>query len=257
MPATDKGWFDSVAIDYARCRPHYPDAFFAWMADQSPALNCCWDAACGNGQASIGLSRWFNRVEATDLSVQQIAAAEQHPRIHYRQGAAEQSDLSSDSMDAVLIAAAIHWLDVERFNQEVRRVLRPGGLLVWLGYEPIQGAPEDLQTWLNSLYHERLNRFWPPERTHVDTCYANLPFPVCNQPLPKGLRITEHWTQNDLLGFISTWSALRQASQQVDSNDQSRSLITNLSEELNEIWPQDSAQLTLQLPLMGRWGVFP
>ena len=76
MPATDKGWFDSVAIDYARCRPHYPDAFFAWMADQSPALTCCWDAACGNGQASIGLSRWFNRVEATDLSAQQIAAAE-------------------------------------------------------------------------------------------------------------------------------------------------------------------------------------
>ena len=256
MSATDKGWFDSVAIDYARCRPRYPDAFFSWMADQSPALNCCWDAACGSGQASIGLSRWFKRVEATDLSSEQIAAAEQHPRIHYRQGAAEQSDLISNSMDAVLIAAAIHWLDVERFNREVRRVLRPGGLLVWLGYEPIQGAPAQLQAWLNRLYHERLNPFWPPERTHVDSCYADLKFPVCDQRLPQGLKITEHWTQNDLLGFISTWSALRQASRQVDANDQARSLIGNLSDELNQVWPQNSDQLTLQLPLMGRWGVF-
>lgn len=257
MQANDKGWFDSVAIDYARCRPRYPDAFFAWMADQSPALDCCWDAACGNGQASIGLSRWFNHVEATDLSSEQIAAAEQHPRIHYRQGAAEQSHLSSNSVDAVLIAAAIHWLDVERFNREVRRVLRPGGLLVWLGYEPIQGAPEELQTWLKKLYHERLNPFWPPERIHVDTCYSDLEFPVCDQPLPQGLKITEHWTQNDLLGFISTWSALRQASQQVDDNDQARFLINNLSDELNQVWPKNSDQLTLHLPLMGRWGVLP
>ena len=257
MPANDKGWFDSVAIDYARCRPRYPDAFFAWMADQSPALDCCWDAACGNGQASIGLSRWFNHVEATDLSPEQIAAAEQHPRIHYRQGAAEQSDLRSDSVDAVLVAAAIHWLDVERFNQEVCRVLRPGGLLVWLGYEPIQGAPKDLQNWLSRLYHERLNPFWPPERIHVDTCYSDLDFPVCAQPLPKGLLITEHWTQSELLGFISTWSALRQASQQVDGNDQVRSLRNTISDELSQIWPQDSDQLTLQLPLMGRWGILP
>ena len=257
MPATDKGWFDSVAIDYARCRPRYPDAFFAWMADQASALDCCWDAACGSGQASIGLSRWFDRVEATDLSPEQIAAADQHPRIRYRQGAAEQSHLSSNSVDAVLIAAAIHWLDVEQFNREVRRVLRPGGLLVWLGYEPIRDAPEELQAWLNSLYHERLNSFWPPERIHVDACYTDLEFPGCDQPLPQGLKITEHWTQNDLLGFISTWSALRNASQQVDDNDQARFLINNLSDELKQVWPQDSDQLTLHLPLMGRWGVLP
>ena len=257
MTTTDKGWFDSVAVDYARCRPHYPDAFFAWMADQAPALNQCWDAACGSGQASVGLSRWFNHVEATDLSPEQIAAAKPSSRIHYRQGAAEQSDLNSGSMDAVLVAAAIHWLDVERFNREVHRVMRPGGLLVWLGYEPIQGAPEDLQIWLNSLYHERLNQFWPPQRSHVDNCYADLEFPACDQPLPQGLNITEHWTRTDLLGFISTWSALRRASQQNDGDDKVCSLINTLSEELNQIWPADSEKLTLRFPLMGRWGLLP
>ena len=126
-----------------------------------------------------------------------------------------------------------------------------------MGYEPIQGAPKDLQNWLSRLYHERLNPFWPPERIHVDACYADLEFPGCDQPLPQGLKITEHWTQNDLLGFISTWSALRQASQQVDGNDQARDLINTLAYELNQVWPQNSDQLTLHLPLMGRWGVLP
>ena len=256
MPAPDNGWFDAVANDYARCRPRYPKAFFSWMADQAPALNRCWDAACGSGQASIGLAGFFDHVEATDLSPKQIAAAEHHPRIHYRHGAAEQSDLNAKSMDAVLVAAAIHWLDVKRFNREASRVLRPGGLLVWMGYEPIQGAPDDLQNWLNSLYHERLDQFWPAERSHVNNCYADLVFPVCDQPIPRELRMTQHWTRRDLLGYIGTWSALRQASQQMNSNDH-RALVNTLSEELNQLWPEDDERLTLQFPLMGRWGRLP
>ena len=256
MPAPDNGWFDAVANDYARCRPRYPKAFFSWMADQAPALNRCWDAACGSGQASIGLAGFFDHVEATDLSPKQIAAAEHHPRVHYRHGAAEQSDLNAKSMDAVLVAAAIHWLDVKRFNREASRVLRPGGLLVWMGYEPIQGAPDDLQNWLNSLYHERLDQFWPAERSHVNNCYADLVFPVCNQPIPREMRMTQHWTRRDLLGYIGTWSALRQASQQMNSNDH-RALVNTLSEELNQLWPEDDERLTLQFPLMGRWGRLP
>ena len=256
MPAPDNGWFDAVANDYARCRPRYPKAFFSWMADQAPALNRCWDAACGSGQASIGLAGFFDHVEATDLSPKQIAAAEHHPRVHYRQGAAEQSDLNTSSVDAVLVAAAIHWLDVKRFNREASRVLRPGGLLVWMGYEPIQGAPDDLQNWLNSLYHERLDQFWPAERSHVNNCYADLVFPVSDQPIPRELRMTQHWTRRDLLGYIGTWSALRQASQQMNSNDH-RALVNTLSEELNQLWPEDDERLTLQFPLMGRWGHLP
>ena len=256
MPAPDNGWFDAVANDYARCRPRYPKAFFSWMADQAPALNRCWDAACGSGQASIGLAGFFKHVEATDLSPEQIAAAEHHPRVHYRHGAAEQSDLNANSMDAVLVAAAIHWLDVKRFNREASRVLRPGGLLVWMGYEPIQGAPDDLQNWLNSLYHERLDQFWPAERSHVNNCYADLVFPVSDQPIPRELRMTQHWTRRDLLGYIGTWSALRQASQQMNSNDH-RALVNTLSEELNQLWPEDDERLTLRFPLMGRWGRLP
>ena len=46
----------------------------------------CWDAACGNGQASVGLARCFDHVTATDLSPEQIDAAEPHPGVTYSVG---------------------------------------------------------------------------------------------------------------------------------------------------------------------------
>ena len=257
MTTPNHGWFDAVAAEYARRRPVYPEAFFAWMANQAPARRRCWDAACGNGQASVGLASWFDQVDATDISPKQIAMAEHHPRVHYRVGSAEQSDLRNRSVDAVLVAAAIHWLNVERFNQEVHRVLRPGGLLVWLGYDPIEGAPADLQDWLERLYHERLREMWPPERTHVDLRYSDLNFPVPDQSIPHGLRMTVHWSKDDLLGFISTWSALRRPGRQAGSSDHQPPLVESLSSELTALWPRQTERLQLHFPLMGRWGVWP
>ena len=149
----------------------------------------------------------------------------------------------------MVVAAAIHWIDVPLFNQEVQRVLKPGGLLAWLGYDPLQGAPEPLQLWLDALYHERLQGLWPPERIHVDHRYADLPFPVRSRIVPDTLRIELNWTANQLLGFISTWSALR-------SNDhQGLDLMATLRQELKTLWPPDQKQLPLHLPLMGRWGL--
>ena len=244
----DHGWFDAVADSYRSCRPGYPRALFRWLADLAPGRQCCWDAACGSGQASIGLAAEFERVEASDLSPAQIAAAPAHARIHYRVATAENSGLDRSSLDAVVVAAAIHWIDVPRFNLEVKRVLKPGGLLAWLGYDPLQGAPEPLQHWLDALYHERLQGLWPPERIHVDQRYTDLPFPAPSQIVPDDLRIELNWTANQLLGFIRTWSALRSSDQCVD-------LMATLQRELETLWPPDRKRLPLHLPLMGRWGL--
>ena len=243
------GWFEAVADSYRSCRPGYPKTLFRWLADQAPGHQCCWDAACGSGQASVGLAAEFDRVMATDLSPAQISAAPAHPRIHYRVAPAEDSGLQTASLDAVVVAAAIHWIDVPRFNKEVIRVLKPGGLLAWLGYDPMQGAPEPLQHWLDGLYHERLQGLWPAERVHVDQRYADLPFPGSSRNVPDDLRIDLNWTAKQLLGFIRTWSALR------SSDHQCLDLMATLEQELEALWPPDQKQLPLHLPLMGRWGL--
>ena len=253
----DNGWFDAVAQNYSRFRPRYPDAIFQWMAERAPAQGHCWDAACGNGQASIGLADCFDHVTATDLSPEQIDAAQPHPGVTYSVGAAERTHLNDRSMDAVLVAAAIHWLDVDRFNREALRVLKPKGLLVWLGYQPIEGAPTALQSWLENLYHQRLRSFWPPQRVHVDRHYTDLDFPVPSEAIPEGFAMTVQWSPDELLSFISTWSAMRCIEQRLGSHRQQVSLLPALASELKEIWPSQSETLQLRLPLMGRWGLAP
>ena len=253
----NNGWFGAVAQDYSRFRPRYPDAIFQWMAERAPARSHCWDAACGNGQASVGLARWFDHVTATDLSPEQIEAAQPHPGVTYSVGAAERSHLHDCSTDAVLIAAAIHWLDVDGFNRETLRVLKPKGLLVWLGYQPIEGAPMVLQNWLEDLYHQRLRSFWPPQRMHVDRHYTDLDFPLPSRAIPEGFVINVQWTQVELLSFISTWSAMRRIEQSLGLDRQHDLLLPALAVELRTIWPSESDTLQLQLPLMGRWGLAP
>ena len=250
------GWFDRVADRYAKSRPSYPDSFFAWMAEQAPALNRCWDAACGNGQSSIGLTRWFKRIEATDVSSAQIKQAEQHPRVNYKVEAAEQSQLPTNSVDAVLVASAIHWLDIAKFNKQTERVLRSQGLLVWIGYDTLRGAPAEMQHWLDDLYHKRLQELWPPQRIHVDRKFNDLPFPIPAQPLPNHFFIKVDWSRQDLINFINTWSALRRSEQETDQS-QRKPLISILKQELEEIWPKNQSKIHFHFPMMGRWGNWP
>ena len=108
-----------------------------------------------------------------------------------------------------------------------------------------------MQRWLDDLYHQRLNPWWPAERAHVDRRYQDLPFPTRSQTIPAGMQIELHWTCDQLLGFISTWSALRRAGEQAPA------LLHDFHTELLELWPADQPQLQLHLPLMGRWGRLP
>ena len=61
-------------------------------------------------------------------------------------GSAEEIPLADDSVDAVLVAQAWHWVDPERAVPEVARVLRPGGRLglVWNTRDERSGWVKDL-----------------------------------------------------------------------------------------------------------------
>ena len=91
-------------MDYARFRPHYPPELFQYLASIVPETELAWDCATGNGQAAIELAKLFDQVIATDASGQQIANAEQHPRIEYRVAPAENSELDTSSIDLITVA---------------------------------------------------------------------------------------------------------------------------------------------------------
>jgi len=125
--------FAAVSKEYAKFRPRYPRAIFEWIASLVDRHDLAWDCATGNGQAATGLADDFAHVEATDASPDQLRHAAAHPRIKYRQAAADDSGLEPGSADVVTVAQALHWLPLEAFYEEVRRVTRRGGALVAFG----------------------------------------------------------------------------------------------------------------------------
>ena len=162
-----KDYFSTRSDAYARYRPHYPEALFAWLAEHAPGTGLCWDCATGSGQAALALSHYFDRVIATDASSAQITSAVVAERVDYRVAPAEESGLATASMDLVMVAQALHWFDIPAFFREADRVLKEQGLLAVLSYRLLSVDPAVDEVIL-ALNHDILDGYWPAERRLIE-----------------------------------------------------------------------------------------
>jgi len=198
--------FSHDSAGYAAHRPTYPPELVEFLARESPAHDCAWEAGCGSGQLSLLLAERFERVLATDASAQQIAAASAHPRIEYRVAPAEAGGLADRCADLVVAAQAAHWFDLERFYAEARRVAKPGALLALVSYAKTRvGA--DLDPLVDEFHDRTLQSYWPAERAHVVDGYARLAFPFDRLAVPA-LAIEREWGVEELLAYVRTWSGV-------------------------------------------------
>ena len=178
---------------------------FEYLGTITPTRQLAWDCATGNGQAAVGLASVFDRVIATDASEKQIANAEQRDRVEYRVAPAEESGLESNSIDLIMVAQALHWFDLERFYDEVRRVLKPNGALAASAYRFFHITPE-IDELVNHRYHDGVvGPFWPPERALIQKFEA-LPFPFPEIDVPR-FEMTAEWNLDQLIGYLRSWSA--------------------------------------------------
>jgi ubiquinone/menaquinone biosynthesis C-methylase UbiE len=225
--------FSRVSTQYAAYRPRYPERLFAELAGAVPNPGLAWDCATGTGQAAVGLVPWFRRVVASDASAAQVGQGEDRERIHYVAAAAEATPIRSGTVDLVTVAQALHWLELDPFYAEVRRMLAPGGLLaVWTyGRHRVDDGPID--SLLDHFYEDVVGPYWPPERRWVEAGYRGLPFPFEEVPI-EAPPMVEEWTLGQMLGYLSTWSAVVRCAEVTGVNP-----VDALGDQLVPLWDGD------------------
>src|SRR5262245_24841667 len=202
-----KDHFSAQAADYQRYRPDYPPDLYEWLAGASPGRRLALDLATGNGQAALGLAAHFDAVVATDASAAQIREARPHPGVEYRCEPAEATSLADRSADLVTAAQAAHWFDWPAFGAEMRRILKPGGLLAVWCYELFTADPA-IERLVADFSRDVVGPYWPPERRHVEEHYRHLPLPFPPVEAPEVVMRAE-WDWPTAMGYLGTWSAVR------------------------------------------------
>ena len=242
-----KDHFSQHASDYARYRPDYPAALYEFLAEKVKQREVAWDCGTGSGQAALGLAAHFDRVIATDPSAEQIQNATRHERISYLAAPAEQTEIPSHSVDLVTAAQAAHWFDMERFSQEVRRVLKPDGMLAIWCYG-LSRINSEIDKVVHHYYSNIVGPYWPPERRYIDEKYETLSFPFAELPAPE-FYIKAEWDLNEFMGYLQTWSATQRFWQENDQNP-----LDIVHRLLVKAWGEPQARQTVHWPLYLRIG---
>jgi len=134
MPANDPHGrrFGEAAQAYERGRPDYPPAVVDWLLEWAPRRVV--DLGAGTGKLTRDLVGRVESVVAVEPDAGMRAAfAQVLPDVVAVPGTGERIPLPDASADAVLASQAWHWVDPDRAEPEVARVLVPSGYLglVW------------------------------------------------------------------------------------------------------------------------------
>lgn len=243
-------WFSRDSASYARFRPSYPDSLFDHLASLVPGGALAWDCATGNGQAAVALAPRVCLVVATDGSVEQLSEARPHPRVVYAAARAEATPIADRTMDLVTVAQALHWLPLDAFWREARRILRPGGIVAVWSYALV-AISEDVDAVIRKLHETTLGPFWPPGRALVDDSYRSLVFPFEPLDAPP-FAIERELTLPELVGYLGTWSALERYRRATG-----RDPLPAVEAELAALWGSDTARRPARWPLALRIGRAP
>jgi SAM-dependent methyltransferase len=128
-------------FDYDELRPSYAPEGVAWVAKRASLRggSVVVDLAAGTGQ----LSRRFAPLDVDLIAVEPAAnmravLADRVPTVRIEEGTAEAIPCADRSVDAVVVGNAFHHFERRAAFAEIRRVLRPGGILALFWAWPLE-----------------------------------------------------------------------------------------------------------------------
>lgn len=206
-----------------------------------------WDCATGSGQAGLGLVDYFEKIVATDASAKQIANAAKHDKISYSVAPAEKTKIASGSVDLIVVAQALHWLDLDKFYGEVRRVSKPSGVLAVWSYSLLRINPA-IDKLVDKFYTDVVGPFWPAERKFVDEKYESIAFPFQEFTSPA-FNMEAKWSFEHLVGYIGTWSSVQKFREQNKADP-----LEGFARDLKQVWGRLEEKKRIRWPINMRVG---
>jgi SAM-dependent methyltransferase len=231
---------------YAQFRPQYPDALFEFLYQYVPRFESAWDCGTGNGQFAQRLAERFTQVYATDISAKQLEKAPEIVNVQYALEAAETCGAPDAAFDLIVVAQAAHWFNLDAFYREVRRVLRPDGVLVLLGYSLLR-IDNEVNVILDRFYRDKIGPYWDAERKHVDAHYQSFTFPFYEIETPLFWMEFE-WSFAHFIGYLNTWSAVQHYIKQNGENP-----VDDYLSEFSDVWAENEVK-TIRFPIFLRLG---
>ena len=159
------GWtFDTVAGQYDKMRPGYPDELFREVLQYASAGEGtrAVEVGAGSGQATAPFLCAGCRVEAVDPGEKFAAVLREkfgaYAGFSVRTGKFEEMDFAPDSVDLVFSATAFHWVPEETGYRKVFDMLKSGGAFARFANHPFpdMGRPalfEEIQEAYRAYYY--------------------------------------------------------------------------------------------------------
>lgn len=233
------------AAEYAAHRPDYPPELADWLARVCAATDSVWEVGCGSGQLSVLLGDRFARVTASDATPAQVAHARAHARVRYVAARAERAPVRERCADLVVAAQAAHWFDLPAFYDEVRRVARPRAIVALIAYGNAVLDDDALNERFIRFYADEIGRWWPEERRIIEDGYRTIEFPFDEIDAPR-FEMRATWTAEQMLGYVSTWSALRQ----YERAGQDARVVVRFARELTDLWGARVRPVRWPMPML-------
>lgn len=175
MPTEGLGWtFDTVAEDYDRYRPTYPQELFDGILAYHPvtAGSHALEIGAGTGQATLPILTAGCVVTAVEPGAKLAALLARRfaaQPLTVVNSAFEAWECPAETFDLAYSASAFHWVPEEIGYRKVYRCLKPGGIFARFASHPYYYLPGQEALWeeIQRCYR----RYMPPKANPPDPAW--------------------------------------------------------------------------------------
>ena len=213
--------FDTVASDYEKFRPGYPDLLYKTLFDYA-TLNSSGNAAeigIGAGQASLPVLKTGCRLTAIEYGSELSALCSEKfkdfPNFTVITGKFEDTPLPESSFDLVYSASAFHWIPEKTGYRKVFSLLKSGGAFARFANRPFPGNDDTgLSRDLERIYAEYYYPFHNREPAAPKRFTAEQAAAIAGIPQKYGFtdikyaifRRTRKFTAGEYIKLLGTYS---------------------------------------------------